>query len=63
MNQDHGEALKRYARGSAAVMTGIDAEGFDTTASGRELHFDFDTPVHDVEEARQALVAMAKRPV
>ena len=63
MNHDHAEALKHYARGAAAVMTGIDAEGFDTTASGRKLRFDFNPPVHNMEEARQALVTMAKRPV
>ena len=42
-------------------MTGIDAEGFDTLADGRKLRFDFEAPVHNMEEARQALVTMTKR--
>ena len=62
MNNDHGDALRRYAGGAAAVMAGIDGEGFDVLAPGRKLRFDFDAPVRNMEEARQALVAMAKRP-
>jgi putative heme iron utilization protein len=62
MNDDHSDALRRFTRGAASVMVGIDAEGFDTLASGRKIRFDFDTPVRNTEEARQALVAMARRP-
>jgi putative heme iron utilization protein len=43
-------------------MAGIDADGFDVLAAGKKLRFDFDTPVRNMDEARQALVAMAKRP-
>jgi hypothetical protein len=62
MNKDHSDALKHYAGGAAAVMAGIDAEGFDVLASGKKLRFEFQAPVHNMDEARQALVAMAKRP-
>jgi putative heme iron utilization protein len=62
MNHDHGEALRRYAGGVPSVMTGIDAEGFDMLAAGKKMRLDFETPVHNVEQARQALIEMAKRP-
>ena len=62
MNQDHGDALKHYTGGNPATMAGIDAEGFDVLASGKKIRFAFDTRVTNMEEARQALVAMAKRP-
>ncbi|PYS34989.1 MAG: heme iron utilization protein [Acidobacteria bacterium] len=62
MNNDHADALRRYAGGAPATMGGIDAEGFDLLASGKKLRLEFDTPVHTMDEARQALIAMAKRP-
>ena len=62
MNEDHGDALKHYTGGNAATMAGIDAEGFDVLAAGKKIRFEFDTRVTNMEEARQALVAMAKRP-
>ena len=62
MNKDHGDALRRYAGGASSVMTGIDAEGFDLLVSGKKLRLEFDAPVRDMEQARQALIAMAKRP-
>jgi putative heme iron utilization protein len=61
MNNDHGEALKHYANGTDAKMVGIDAEGFDVLTAVRKLRIAFDNPVHNMEEARQALVAMARR--
>jgi putative heme iron utilization protein len=63
MNKDHAEALRRYAGDSPAVMTGIDAEGFDLHVSGRKVRVEFDKPVHNMEQARQALIAMSRRPV
>lgn len=63
MNKDHADALRHYAGGAPSVMTGIDAEGFDLIASDKKLRLEFETPVHNMEEARQALVAMAKRSV
>jgi putative heme iron utilization protein len=61
MNKDHSDALRRYCGGEAAQMIGIDGEGFDVLASGRKRRFTFDTPIRNMEEARSALVAMAKR--
>ena len=62
MNDDHRNALMHYAGGKPAVMTGIDGEGFDVLQSDKKLRFHFDTPISTMEEARQTLVAMAKRP-
>ena len=61
MNNDHSDALKRYAGSESAVMAGIDAEGFDLLKAGQKVRFVFDAPVQNMEQARQALVAMAKR--
>jgi heme iron utilization protein len=60
MNQDHSDALRHYTGGKNAVMVGIDAEGFDVLSGGDKLRFAFDTPVRNMEDARKALVAMAK---
>jgi heme oxygenase (biliverdin-IX-beta and delta-forming) len=62
MNNDHADALRHYARGASAVMVGIDGEGFDLLASGKKLRLEFATPVNNMEDARQALIAMMKRP-
>jgi putative heme iron utilization protein len=62
MNDDHSDALKRYAEGQSAVMTGIDGEGFDVLTAAGKMRCSFDTPIRNMEEARQALVAMARRP-
>jgi putative heme iron utilization protein len=61
MNKDHADSLRHYAGGASSVMTGIDAEGFDLLVSGNKLRLEFDTPVQDMEQARQCLIAMAKR--
>jgi heme iron utilization protein len=61
MNGDHRDALRHYVGGDA-TMTGIDSEGFDVMKAGRKIRLAFDTPVRTMEEARQALVALAKRP-
>ena len=42
-------------------MAGIDADAFDALKSGKKLRFTFETPIRNMEEARQALVALAKR--
>lgn len=60
MNQDHAAALEHYA-GSASVMTGIDAEGFDVLQGGKKRRFHFDQPVRTMEDARHTLAAMARR--
>lgn len=61
MNNDHADALKHYANGSEAKMIGIDSEGFDVLTTMRKVRIAFDNSVHTMEEARQALVAMARR--
>jgi putative heme iron utilization protein len=61
MNQDHADALRRYA-GGEAVMTGIDSEGFDLLMSGSKVRLEFPHPIATMDEARQALIEMAKRP-
>jgi len=63
MNNDHANSLAHYAMGQEAVMTGIDAEGFDLLVLDRKLRLEFDAPVQDMEQARQALIAMTKKPV
>jgi heme iron utilization protein len=62
MNDDHRDAIMRYAGGKPAAMTGIDGEGFDLLQSGTKVRIEFETPVRSMEEARQALVELAKRP-
>jgi len=66
MNSDHANALIHYCellghRVEAAAMTGIDSEGFDLLANKRKLRFDFDSPIYTVEEARAALVRLARQ--
>ena len=67
MNQDHTQALLHYCKvfGVAGVetvtMAGIDSEGFDLFADQRKFRIDFDSPIHTSEEARAALVALARR--
>jgi len=63
MNKDHKDALRHYARGIAAAMIGIDAEGFDLRGAGKKLRLNFESPVSSMEQARQALIALTKRPV
>jgi putative heme iron utilization protein len=60
MNQDHRDALKGYA-GAEAVMVGIDGEGFDLRTAEAKRRIPFDVPVSSMEEAREALIAMARR--
>ena len=60
MNNDHAAALNQYANGADAKMIGIDAEGFDILTANGKRRFHFDQPVRNMEEARQALVAMAR---
>jgi putative heme iron utilization protein len=62
MNQDHADALSRYVGGETVEMTGIDAEGFDVLRAGKKTRIPFASPVTSMEEARKALVEMAKRP-
>jgi putative heme iron utilization protein len=61
MNKDHRQALRRYAGGDA-TMIGIDAEGFDMLRDGAKVRLEFQNPIGTMEEARQALIALAKLP-
>jgi putative heme iron utilization protein len=61
MNNDHADTVARYCGGGAATMIGIDSDGFDVLQSNKKLRFTFDTPIHTLNEARQALVSMARR--
>ena len=67
MNQDHAQNLRDYCRHyqnkktKKAEMVGIDCDGFDARADGELLRFDFETPVLDAMQAREALVKMAKK--
>lgn len=61
MNKDHSDALSRYVGGGPAEMAGIDGEGFDVLRAGKKIRIPFTTPVRNMEEARKALVEMARR--
>lgn len=66
MNRDHQKALFHYCKlkgietVEAVMMTGIDSEGFDLLADKRKLRMDFDSPIQTSEEARAALVKLAR---
>lgn len=67
MNADHVQNLRDYCRslhGRDAVdlvMIGIDCDGFDVRADGVLLRFAFERIVTNAQEARVALVEMAKK--
>lgn len=66
MNTDHQDALRNYCRhfhqcaALDVAMLGIDLDGFDVRADGKVLRFDFAQPVIDADQARTALVEMAR---
>jgi len=67
MNQDHGENLIAYCQHYHQVeaqqvkMVGIDSLGFDVqTDTAQILRFNFEQTITNAQEARAALVAMAK---
>jgi heme oxygenase (biliverdin-IX-beta and delta-forming) len=66
MNADHQDNLRNYCRhfhqyeAANAEMLGIDCDGFDVRADEKVLRFDFAEPVLDAQQARTALVEMAK---
>lgn len=67
MNADHRDTLRHYCEHSHQCealdveMLGIDCDGFDVCADGGNLRFDFEEMVLDAQQARHALVEMAKR--
>lgn len=70
MNADHGDTLRLYALAfagidaDAAVMTSVDRNGFamrvHTGTDFRDIRLAFPAAVHDADEVRAELVAMAK---
>lgn len=67
MNADHQENLKAYCKQFHQVITehaemiGIDSLGFDLRIDENKLlRFQFDAPINNAQEARAALVSMAK---
>jgi heme iron utilization protein len=67
MNQDHVDNLKAYCQHyyqiqtASASMIGIDSLGFDIRIdTGKQLRFSFVQAIHNSQEARAALVNMAK---
>lgn len=67
MNSDHAAALRDYChdclqkRADAVTMIGIDCDGFDVSADGELLRFEFVEPVVNAQTARAALVAIARQ--
>lgn len=72
MNSDHAHNLLDYARvfggcdwATSAEMTALDANGFDMLVTGdtrtEAVRLDFDEPVGNPKEMREALVAMARQ--
>lgn len=67
MNQDHIDNLKAYCQHyhhqqvASVEMIGIDSLGFDVRVDeGQLLRFNFEHAISNAQEARMALVAMAK---
>lgn len=66
MNADHLETMRQYClhlhqRAVLDVaMLGIDCDGFDMRADGEIVRIDFATPIHDAQQARAALVDLAR---
>lgn len=66
MNADHQETMRHYCRHYHqhetlnVTMLGIDCDGFDVRTDDRILRFGFTQPVTDAQQARMALVEMAK---
>ena len=71
MNADHADNLRAYCKhyhqmdAEQAEMIGIDSLGFDVRAASAQqtstvLRFEFEQPIENAMEARQALVMMAK---
>ncbi len=67
MNESHADAVALYAskllgaEGGGAVLVGVDPEGCDIRVGSRLLRLDFERTIADAEDARAALVALARR--
>jgi len=66
MNMDHLETMRNFChhyhqfQALEVEMLCIDIDGFDVRADGAVLRFDFAQPVTDAQQARAALVEMAR---
>lgn len=66
MNSDHQDTMRNYCQhfhqctALDVAMLGIDIDGFDVRADDQVLRFDFAQPVIDAQQARTALVEMAR---
>ncbi|MDD4978629.1 MAG: DUF2470 domain-containing protein [Gallionella sp.] len=66
MNADHLDTMRHYCKFIHqrdvldVTMLGIDCDGFDVSADGDTLRFDFPEPTLDAQQARAALVALAR---
>lgn len=66
MNSDHSDTMRGYCQrlhqseALDVTMLGIDCDGFDMRADGEILRVDFDEMVLDAQQARSALVGLAK---
>jgi heme iron utilization protein len=72
MNKDHKQSLAKYclneknriideADQDKLSMVGLYQYGFDLLFKKEKLHFQFSEPVNNTQEARERLVALAKR--
>ncbi len=69
MNADHHDSLVRYlahykdikvSKEADVKMVGINEQGFDVLVGKRKVWFEFEQPVENAQEAREALVKMAR---
>jgi putative heme iron utilization protein len=66
MNADHPDTMRNYCRHVHqrevldVAMLGIDCDGFDMRADGEVLRINLAEPVTDAQQARAALVALAR---
>lgn len=70
MNEDHSDSLRNYCTNLKGLtltesdtvrMVGIDGEGFDIFVNTKKVRFQFDETITTAIEAREALVALAKK--
>ena len=69
MNKDHQKDLVSYCEhykemtivpNANVVMVGIDSLGFDLFVNDKKVRFDFESPVKNTLDAREALVGLSK---
>ncbi|MEM6938744.1 MAG: DUF2470 domain-containing protein [Pseudomonadota bacterium] len=65
MNEDHADAVDKYAAQQGATRTGwklacVDAEGIDLIRAGETLRVWFEAPVADLGQLKDVLVRMAR---